>query len=285
MTEPIPDPPQTNEHLSEPFTIIHPVHNQSELVVPFVHALGLAYASRGELEVVDVRTKRERVENVSIRKFLEQWQLLPAGSAREDVSKLGMRIKKILKDGGSRKEIGKRLRRRPHDILVIGLKGTTGIGRLFGQDLTDFLVQSFRQTTLYIPAGVKPFVHEQDGSVTLKNIIMPIAEDPSPELSFLMLQRLLEIFPEQSCVVHGIHIGEIFPYISAASLEGIGWKETLMREGALVHSIIEKARSEKAELIIMSTNGRDTLSQKMIGSNTEQVLRSAPCPVLAVAVE
>ncbi len=285
MTEPIHDLTNPNEETSFALTIIHPVHNQSELLVPFVHALCLAYASRGELEVIDVRTKRKREENVSIRKVLEQWQVLPAGAAREDVGKLGIRIKKIVKDGGLKKEIRKRLQRRPHDILVVGLKSATGIGRLFGQDLTDYLVQYFRQTTLYIPAGVKPFVNEQSGSVTLKNIIMPVAEDPSPERSFQMLQRLLEIFPEQSCSVHGMHIGEIFPYISAASLEGIEWKETLIRDTALVTPIIKKARKEEADLIIMSTNGRDTFSQKMIGSNTEKVLRGAPCPVLAVAVE
>ena len=269
--------------VEEPLNIIHPIHEQSELLLPFIHALSLVYASKGELEVIDVRKKSQKHENVSIRKALEQWGALPCGSKREDVGKLGIKIKKIIKEGGSKKEIGKRLRRHFHDICVIGLKRQKSIGGLFGQDLAEYLVQYFRQTTLYIPSGVKPFVNENTGSISLKNVIMPVAEDPSPEPSFKILQRMLQIFPDQSPQVHGIHIGEIFPYISAASLEGLSWKEVLMPEG-IHQSIISVARQEDADLIIMSTNGRDTLSQKIVGSVTEQVLRDTPCPVLAVAV-
>lgn len=269
--------------VEEPLNIINPIHEQSELLPPFLHALSLVYASKGELEVVDVRKKSRKHENVSIRKVLEQWGALPRGSKREDVGKLGIKVKKIIKEGGSKKEIGKRLRRHFHDICVIGLNRQKSIGGLFGQDLAEYLVQYFRQTTLYIPSGVKPFVNENTGSVSLENIIMPVAEDPSPEPSFQMLQRMLQIFPGQSPQVHGVHVGEIFPYISAASLEGVSWKEVLMQEG-IHQSIISIARQEDADLIIMSTNGRDTFSQKIVGSITEQVLRDAPCPVLAVAV-
>jgi nucleotide-binding universal stress UspA family protein len=285
MDEPFNNEIHTVMEENRPFTVIHPVHAQSELLVPFCHALSLVYASKGELEVIDVRRERERTENISIRKVLEQWGALPAGSEREDVGKLGIRIKKIVKKGGSKKEIAKRLRRHHHDILVIGLKVATGISRLFGQDLTDYLVQYFRQTTLYIPSGTKPFVDRNTGSVILKKIIMPVAETPSPELSFMMLRRLLAIFPDQTPKIVGIHMGEIFPYISAASLEGLLWEEILMRERALAQMIVSTAQKEDADLIIMSTNGRDTIQQKIIGSNTEQVLREAPCPVLAVAVD
>ncbi len=269
--------------VEQPLNIINPIHEQSELLPPFLHALSLVYASKGELEVIDVRKKSRKHENVSIRKALEQWGALPRGSKREDVGKLGIKVKKIIKEGGSKKEIGKRLRRHFHDICVIGLNRQKSIGGLFGQDLAEYLVQYFRQTTLYIPSGVKPFVNENTGSVSLKNIIMPVAEEPSPEPSFQMLQRMLQIFPDQSPQVHGVHVGEIFPYISAASLEGLSWKEVLIQEG-IHQSIISIARQEDADLIIMSTNGRDTLSQKIVGSITEQVLRDAPCPVLAVAV-
>lgn len=267
----------------EPLNIIHPIHEQSGLLLPFMYALCLVYASKGELEVVDVRRKSKKQESVSIRKVYEQWGILPRGSKREDVGKLDIRVKKIIKEGASKKEIGKRLRRRFHDICVIGLMRQKGIGGLFGRDLCEYLVQYFRQTTLYIPSGAKPFLDEESGKVTLKNIIMPVAENPSPEPSFQMLQRILRAFPDQSPQVHGIHIGEIFPYISASSLEGVAWKEILMHEW-VSQSVVSVACKEDADLIIMSTNGRDTLSQKIVGSITEQVLRDTPCPVLAVAV-
>ena len=282
------DPSNTqlnNDHaLEEPLNIIHPIHDQSELLLPFMYALSLVYASKGELEIVDVRRKSNKQENVSIRKVYEQWGILPPGSKREDVGKLDIKVKKIIKEGAPKKEIGKRLRRRYHDICVIGIKRQKGIGGLFGQDLADYLVQYFRQTALYIPSEVKSFIDETTGKVTLNNIIMPVTEDPSPEPSFQMLQRIVRIFPDQSPQVHGVHVGEIFPYISAASLEGIAWKEVLMQEG-VSQSVISIACKEEADLIIMSTNGRDTFSQRIVGSITDQVLRNAPCPVLAVAIE
>jgi hypothetical protein len=272
-----------DENGTRPLAIIHPVHEQSELLLPFMCALSLVYAAKGELEIVDVRRKSGTYESVSIRKIFERWGILPRGSRREDVGKLDIRIKKIIKQGGSKKEVSKRMKRHFHDICVIGFNRHKGIGGLFGQDLAEYLFQYFRQTTLYIPSDAKSFVDEHSGRVTLKKILMPVSEEPSPEPSFQLLQRILQIFGGQSPQVCGLHIGEIFPYISAPSLEGLSWKEMLVQDE--VHkAIISTAQQEDADLIVMSTNGRDTFSQKIVGSITEQVLRDAPCPVFAVAV-
>jgi len=40
------------------------------------------------------------------------------------------------------------------------------------------------------------------------------------------------------------------------------------------------ARVEKADLIVMSTRGHDSFADRILGSNTERVVRHAPCPVL-----
>lgn len=47
-------------------------------------------------------------------------------------------------------------------------------------------------------------------------------------------------------------------------------------------NIVEQAKTEGVDLIIMATHGRDGLSRMFMGSVTEQVIRNAPCPVLAV---
>ncbi len=84
--------------------------------------------------------------------------------------------------------------------------------------------------------------------------------------------------------VVGIHAGDIFPYVSPSALEGLSYRETMVdAEDSVAHAIALAAFQEKADLIVMSTNGRDTISQRIMGSVTEQVLRKAPCPVLAVA--
>jgi nucleotide-binding universal stress UspA family protein len=50
--------------------------------------------------------------------------------------------------------------------------------------------------------------------------------------------------------------------------------------GAPWHQIVKTAEEQKSDLIVMSTQGLDSLHDKIIGSNTERVLRHAPCAVL-----
>ncbi len=267
----------------EPLTIIHPIHDQDHYLVPFMHALGLADAFKGELEIVDVRGKHAQSE-ISIRKVFERWGKLPLHSQRGEVANiLGFHVKKIVKSGSSKKEIGNRLRRHPHDILVLGVTDQSGLHRWFGPHLVEYLVDYFRQTTLYVPIGTKPFVNKEDGNATIKKVIVPVAEIPSPEPSFQLLNRILDAIGGDTPEVVGLHVGDEFPLVSAPSLEGLNWKEVCMH-GAVAKHIVSCAKEEDADCIVMTTNGRDTFKQKIMGSITEQVVHHAPCPVLAVAV-
>jgi nucleotide-binding universal stress UspA family protein len=56
----------------------------------------------------------------------------------------------------------------------------------------------------------------------------------------------------------------------------------LLLEGAAFVEIIRAARSEGADLIVMSTHGRTGLRHALLGSVAEKVVRKAPCPVLVV---
>ena len=47
-------------------------------------------------------------------------------------------------------------------------------------------------------------------------------------------------------------------------------------------AILQAARAVRADLIVIGTHGRRGLSRVLLGSVAEDVLRRAPCPVLAV---
>jgi nucleotide-binding universal stress UspA family protein len=53
-----------------------------------------------------------------------------------------------------------------------------------------------------------------------------------------------------------------------------------VHRGRAWERIVETARVEKADMIVMATRGHDSLRDRMIGSNTDRVVRHAPCPVL-----
>lgn len=57
---------------------------------------------------------------------------------------------------------------------------------------------------------------------------------------------------------------------------------TLLREGVPWSEIVEVAKQEKADLIVLATHGYTGLKHALLGSQAERVVRTAPCPVLTL---
>jgi len=55
-----------------------------------------------------------------------------------------------------------------------------------------------------------------------------------------------------------------------------------VRQGAPFQAIIEFAREQNIDLIVMGTHGHTGLAHILLGSTAERVVRKAPCPVLTV---
>ena len=265
------------------FSVILPLHKSNNSLQPFVHALKLAFASKGELEIVDVRADSEATEHVGVRSILEKWGLLPNASRRSDVAELGVRVKKIVKEGNKRKEIINRLRRGYHDLLVIGTESHQGWGAIFGRDLAQYLAAYFRHTTLFVPSGATSFVDPSSGKITLRTIVVPIENQSSAHISLKMLSHLLGLFPDVSPKIIGLHAGAAFPEVTSEFTQKLNWHEQLS-ELPPVQAIISSAKQRDVDLVVMATNGRDSFSQKIMGSNTEQVLRNISCPLLSVSL-
>ena len=60
---------------------------------------------------------------------------------------------------------------------------------------------------------------------------------------------------------------------------------TLQKTGSAAQSVVDTAKSIKADLIIMGTHGRTGLAHMLMGSVAERVVRMAHCPVLTVRRE
>ena len=55
-----------------------------------------------------------------------------------------------------------------------------------------------------------------------------------------------------------------------------------IRHGRPFVEIIQAAREEEADLIVIATHGRGGLEHVLFGSTAEKVVRKAPCPVLSI---
>jgi nucleotide-binding universal stress UspA family protein len=60
--------------------------------------------------------------------------------------------------------------------------------------------------------------------------------------------------------------------------------DVMLRTGDARDIINQTAKELDVDLIVMSTHGRRGVSRALLGSVTESVVRSAPCPVLTVRV-
>ncbi len=56
----------------------------------------------------------------------------------------------------------------------------------------------------------------------------------------------------------------------------------VVREGRAATEIVELAKAENIDLVVMSTHGYSNIKHVLLGSVTENVVRHAPCPVLVV---
>ncbi len=62
-----------------------------------------------------------------------------------------------------------------------------------------------------------------------------------------------------------------------------GWTwESTTRPGDPVSVVLETASSQKADLIVMTTDGPDGFLDGLRGSTSERVLHQANCPVLNI---
>lgn len=58
-----------------------------------------------------------------------------------------------------------------------------------------------------------------------------------------------------------------------------------IRQGAVAQMLVDVARQHEAGLIVVGTEGREGAGPVLVGTIAEQLVRLAPCPVLAVAAD
>jgi nucleotide-binding universal stress UspA family protein len=68
------------------------------------------------------------------------------------------------------------------------------------------------------------------------------------------------------------------------TLEAVPYARMVVTAGAAYREIIRFTRTHDVDLIVMGTRGRTGLGRLLVGSTAEQVVRTAPCPVLSLRV-
>ena len=71
------------------------------------------------------------------------------------------------------------------------------------------------------------------------------------------------------------------PVAMTPDVPGWTWQK-VTSNGEVIAAILEDARQIEADLIVMSTDGRNGFLDALRGSHSERVVRQSQCPVLAI---
>jgi nucleotide-binding universal stress UspA family protein len=266
--------------------IFHPSDFTPASEAAFAHALRVALMAQANLTILHVSPDRdtEWTEFPGVRAALERWGLLPPNSQRSDVATLGIHVKKVQAVHPNPIEsVTSYLAEHATDLIVIATDQSKGGLPWFSTSLAVPVALESRQMTLFVPKGTAGFVSSHDGSISLTNILIPVASTPPGQAALQAAVRMAYRLNRPVGVFTVLHVGEEgdMPDLNYSDMHGWQW-DIVIKQGDVVDVICGTAEEIKADLIVMTTEGRHGFLDALRGSQSERVLHKAPCPLLAI---
>lgn len=256
--------------------------------IAFAHALRLAIDFGSEITLLHMGFKegstQERERFPRVRKTLEQWGYLKKGSSQESVfEQLGIAVKKAdAHRMNTLAAIMNYLEDHLADFIVLAAKRKKCLPTSIDYRVSTQLIRYSQVDSLIIPEGSDGFVSIEDGTVSLRHILVPIDNNPEPETAINDAAALAHVMGNQLVDITLLHVSDRgkMPAVKLPQQMQCTFKKVL-RTGKIADKIIASANELEVDLIAMATHGGEgyiDISQKSV---IEQVLQQAPCPVLA----
>jgi nucleotide-binding universal stress UspA family protein len=180
----------------------------------------------------------------------------------------------------------RRIRQTEPDLTVMATHGHAGVRHLLLGSVTE---QVFRHAFRPVLCVREP---EHGPALGYRRLLLPTDLSFASRLAFGMAAVLARAFGSEVIALFVVPppgaAGGLPPELPSerALLETVRPDfasvsvQARIVEGPVWDRINCAAREEKADLIVMATRGHDSLSDVLLGSNTDRVVRQAPCPVL-----
>jgi nucleotide-binding universal stress UspA family protein len=256
----------------------------------FLHAVKLALGAKAELDILHANPDAKEIDwddFPSVREALERWGLISPGSSKEEVRQLGIEVHKVKRSGDDPvRTILKYLAEHEPDLIVLATHQRCGLSRWINRSIAEPIARHSRLMTLFVPRRVVGFVSTENGSVRLQRILVPIDHSPEPQQALEAAACVARALSCDKVQFTLLHVGEVGGAPQPELPLRPGWTfETCAATGDVVEQILNACEDRDADLIVMPTRGRDGFLDALRGSTTEQVLRGARCPVLAVPAQ
>lgn len=178
------------------------------------------------------------------------------------------------------------------DLIVMGRKGVSRLERALMGSVTARVIGHSQKDVLVIPENAK---------IGWKSVLLPT---DGSKFSEVAVNKAIEFVKSYGGEIKAISVVDVTEEFMArapgvvedlvrkaknvvenvkkkASSEGIK-AEGFVREGEAYKVIIDIAKDQKTDSIIIGSHGRTGLKRLLMGSVTERVIGHAPCPVLVV---
>lgn len=223
-----------------------------------------------------------------------------------------LKSRALAQEGRAHEIIAGRARALPADLLVMGTHGRSGLNRLLLGSVAEKVLRQVTCPVLTVPPGAP---HTAEKPVVFKKILCAIDYSPS---ALKALQHALDLGRQAGGRVTVLYALEymdsdevlepsVFDPCHRAVVERRRRRQELIdhtrrRLHALVaqepttwseieevvavdrayKAILRHAEEVTADLIVMGAQGTGGVELMLYGSNTQHVVRAAPCPVLTV---
>jgi len=196
------------------------------------------------------------------------------------------------------------------DLVVMGTHGRRGLERLMLGNVADKLIRHAPCPVITVNEQA-PWVAEAN-DVAIQDVLAPVDfSEPSKQavrvakifaaaygarlhLLFVAEKRAVPTFSDTG--IPGVGVVEMDPEIVANAekglrqlFEGLGGPEVAaefhVQEGRVAQEVVDFAETRGIDLVVMATRGLTGVNRFLLGSNTERIVRVAPCPVLTLQTE
>lgn len=177
----------------------------------------------------------------------------------------------------------RRMEQTQPDITVMATHSREGVGNYFVGTVTEQVVRAAHRPVLVVRKGLRDTVEPY------RRLLITTDLSEASQRAFPWSRLLAGQF---SAELTALHVADIPPGEMEGKVEELRRFVVPEHEGVAVRpvvshgrawkEIVSVARKMEADLIVMATAGHDSLGDDLLGSNTDRVLRYAPCPVFVV---
>lgn len=190
------------------------------------------------------------------------------------------------------------------DLILMATHGRTGLAHLLMGSITEAVLRSIPIPVLALRLG-----QGEHTLTVVRRILWATDLSPVSEGAWRYAVKLADVFAAEVILLHVVRPPKLIGRATHPIPPPEGWRErdvsSLQRElehrqqavealglrarqkvlvGVPAEVIVAEAQGEQVDLIVVGTHGRSGLTHALLGSVAEAVIRTAPCPVLAVKV-